>query len=487
MGFWRYFKDTLNYPLIRRDGAAARLAEGGAGALDAAPDHFRWLRDQGLPEYAEAANLELIGRGRGLSRWPVETDEFWRKRVAGAYRWHLMGGTRRGLSEFLRLAGVTADIVEPRDAEAALADIPGWDGDWSFGDGTIFCGRSGSLAIPTLRWAEFAVRMNMADYVDPGTEALCIRLVREIKPARSVPIWLYMIRFRGMAGPVVSALVRDKGRASIYFWSGPRWDGGWEFGADDPIGWDGSRVWDGSWFYGALAPVSADEVWRHHFLRGVIRTGIMGARPRGYLDRTLDRNSTFDGSWHWGILRPVGGFGASAERVSAAAPGVRDIYSRLRLRLTVDYPQSPAVYGHRRRWRGWDRFDGAWTWGSCMSGPAWDGSWALATPGWKGSGSALETVVACTGPARRWGGWGVRFGDARSRLFNGAWRWGGGERRWADGRLFDGSWRWSVPHWGAIPRRFDGSWRWEWEVDAWDGSWRFGASPSGAAVHGRVY
>lgn len=154
MGFWQYFRDTLALPLIRRQGALAGIAEGGAGALDSARDHVLWLRDQYAPGKCEAEHVANFAVARGIKRHRLETDTQFRARVVRAYAWQLLGGKQSGLPQILAHYGYTAKVESLREEDPA-------------------------------RWAEFRVSLDVPEGLAAEDYELLNWIINDQKPARS--------------------------------------------------------------------------------------------------------------------------------------------------------------------------------------------------------------------------------------------------------------------------------------------------------------
>ena len=213
----------------------------------------------------------IHGRGRGLTRWPDEPDDVYRHRVVHAWRFQHLGGRRAGLEEILKLAGVEAEIWEPRDIGDAYeaSGVKRFDGTWRF-DGTVRYGPFDTMEIdlPNLQWAEFLVRINLAE-----SSGFLLRLghylVSEFKAARSVAVWSYYIAVDSAAsgGEIVSTTdasgatvtvapttpYRVNVKVSRYaeVTDPLRFDGTWRFGSGpQPLKFDGTWRFDGTHRFG---------------------------------------------------------------------------------------------------------------------------------------------------------------------------------------------------------------------------------------------
>ena len=121
--FFDYFRKTLRFPLIWKDGPLSALVRGAALALDQAREDILSCRTQAMPESCDPEYLDRIGAGRGVRQWPNEPDDFYRERVRAAFAFFQMGGKRSGLEEILRRAGADVEIWEPRDVKAVLSAV----------------------------------------------------------------------------------------------------------------------------------------------------------------------------------------------------------------------------------------------------------------------------------------------------------------------------------------------------------------------------
>ena len=99
--FWSYFRDTLRFPAILRQGPLAMLAEGGAAVLDDVRGVILQLREQFFPEKCEEVLLTRYAKSRGIVRAPLETEEYWKARVRFAYLWWARGGRASSMEQTL--------------------------------------------------------------------------------------------------------------------------------------------------------------------------------------------------------------------------------------------------------------------------------------------------------------------------------------------------------------------------------------------------
>ncbi|UZX14992.1 hypothetical protein KQ693_10225 [Thermus sp. PS18] len=105
------------------DGMVRMLGALEASAVEEALAFFR----QALPQHAEGAFLEEVGRGRGLSPFQGELEAAFRNRVVQALRFWLLGGTLPGVLLWLEAAGYDAYVYEHfRDDPSIWAEFSVW-------------------------------------------------------------------------------------------------------------------------------------------------------------------------------------------------------------------------------------------------------------------------------------------------------------------------------------------------------------------------
>lgn len=191
--FWRYFRETLRWPLIHAPGPLAALVKGLAASLDETRDDILYFRRQWLPAHCEDALIPGYGTSRGLVRHPKESAGQFRARVVNAWRWHLLGGKVQGLPEILKFYGFDVPIIQ-------------------------------SLRpFQPSRWAEFQLGLKTPvtqveqQALLEGLDTL-IWLVNEYKPARSVLARVYTDTYNANPTGWSGLPVSDQGW-SQGFWS----------------------------------------------------------------------------------------------------------------------------------------------------------------------------------------------------------------------------------------------------------------------------
>lgn len=168
--FWKYFKDTLRWPLIHKPGPLAALLKGKAHALDETRDDILHFRRQWFPEHCEEGLVSAFGNSRRIIRHPRESAAQFRQRVVKAYAWHLLGGKVEGLPQILEFYGLEApEIINLR------------------------------RILPS-KWATFQLAFKTTQNSQEQAELLAnldliIWLVNEYKPARSLLFRVYTDNF----------------------------------------------------------------------------------------------------------------------------------------------------------------------------------------------------------------------------------------------------------------------------------------------------
>jgi len=186
--FWRYFVETLRWPLLLVGGPLAVLVKGAAGSLDQARQDILWLREQFSPETCDEQHVEEHGRSRGIRRHPLEGFERFRARVISAYAWSLLGGKQSGLRKILASYG--------------------------FIDATVY-----SLRIEDpQRWAEF--RCHLASEVTVGSQDydLWLWVLNDQKRASAKLAGIEVsLTARGSQATVAAAVIGET--IEVYPWS----------------------------------------------------------------------------------------------------------------------------------------------------------------------------------------------------------------------------------------------------------------------------
>jgi len=186
--FWRYFSETLRWPLLLVGGPLAVLVKGAAGSLDQARQDILWLREQFNPETCDEQYVEEHGRSRGIRRHPLEGFGRFRSRVVSAYAWSLLGGKQAGLPKILAHYGfITASIHSLRGEDPE-------------------------------RWAEFRCLLESEVRVDEPAYALFEWVLNDQKRASAKLAGLKISA--GANGPVIVAAASMTGEEiTVYPWT----------------------------------------------------------------------------------------------------------------------------------------------------------------------------------------------------------------------------------------------------------------------------
>jgi len=180
-GFFEYFK-ALGMPYIRKPGGVNEgLVRTAAALMDDSKEDMKWLRYQFFPELCEDEHVDDHAEARGIERYQYESDEFFRNRVAGAFRFFANGGTKSGVNAFLESLGLDAHILEYHD---------------------------GYYGEPEIGWAEFAAVINMEslDQTVENRQFLAVFL-NELKPARSkLALLIFTLEVEFYLSPAITEL-----------------------------------------------------------------------------------------------------------------------------------------------------------------------------------------------------------------------------------------------------------------------------------------
>jgi len=171
--FWNYIRTKLAFIPVLKQGPLSALVNGAAKSLDTARGDILAVREAMMPETAAPNYLAVIARQRGIVKWPDEAFDAFRVRVTIARLYWRTGGNPFGLCDILNAFGYRdIDVIE----------------------------HTGKI------WAEMTVAMKMdLAHAVPNTSYL-VRLINDIKPARSRLRGLNLFSHESMglnAGPTV--------------------------------------------------------------------------------------------------------------------------------------------------------------------------------------------------------------------------------------------------------------------------------------------
>jgi len=177
--FFKYFKDTLKFPLLRDSSALTSIAAGIAKSLDMQLDNIAWVRDQFVACKCDPDHLRHFAYSRGIKRYPFETDDQYKERVHLAYVFYSQSGKDIGLKRIFKLYGL--DVV----LQSLRAEDPG-------------------------RWAEFRMVFNDIKGDIMTRTSNYVEIANDTKPAASKLAGIkYTMSSLGDVG-VVSAITRKQ-------------------------------------------------------------------------------------------------------------------------------------------------------------------------------------------------------------------------------------------------------------------------------------
>ena len=197
-----------------------------------------------LVEQVDARLLPELGRQfhvsglEGLSL--AATDDERRALVRRAIALHRKKGTPWAVREALRPLGVAVEIIEQADQRRAYAQLaPDFvNGGWRLDGATRLRALDRQTYIPQVQhWAQFLVRMNLADVAEAGRLPMIKALVDEWKPASRHAIWQLWLQLTaqhsvsaraGVHARLPSSRLHPWGSRSLSGYA----DAGWRLGAD---------------------------------------------------------------------------------------------------------------------------------------------------------------------------------------------------------------------------------------------------------------
>jgi hypothetical protein len=146
--FFEYVLEKLKPVFLTRPGPLQALVKGAAESLDAARADILFLREQFLVEKAEISNVRKIAAARGVKQWPIESDNDFRTRAAIAYLFWKKGDKAPGMKEV--------------------------------------CEAFGFSGVKILEHPEFEFSVSSGLNAEASEAEFLIKLINEIKPARSI-------------------------------------------------------------------------------------------------------------------------------------------------------------------------------------------------------------------------------------------------------------------------------------------------------------
>jgi len=296
--------------------------------------------------------------------WPEDVK---RAAVADQVALHRRRGTVWAVKRAVRRSGLTAEIFERRQ-QRAIYEAYGTlqvDGSWQL-DGTQKIYPVDLVTgIPHIQhWAQFIVRINLAEAQRVEAYAQARRLIEAWKPERSWPIYVhYLLLTIIIAIETRSRALIEKRSRMRYPWCGrvisDAPDASWRLGRDaEPI-----RLPQpfGSFRVGQM--VGAVPGWLIHNCS--IQSGLLAqlhgqATPVGDMTRLGDPNVRLDRTWRLS-RREIHAVTHADMRSKAASPTTARLITTHHEHTLLPYPKpSPRLASGPRRLVPWHRLDGSW-------------------------------------------------------------------------------------------------------------------------------
>lgn len=165
-----------------------------AGSLDIQTP----LADLWNPDTCPAALLPWLAWAMHVDNWEdAATEEQKRDAIRMSVHLHRKKGTPWALKRALSTLGLEIDLIDQHEQRALYAtfDPPRLNGSWKL-DGSVSLRPLDVITgVPQLQhWAQFIVRLNLADVSNPAIAAKLRALVEEWKPQRSWPLFINWLR-----------------------------------------------------------------------------------------------------------------------------------------------------------------------------------------------------------------------------------------------------------------------------------------------------
>lgn len=197
-----------------------------------------------LVDLVEADALPFLGEQfhvMGGEGWDVADDDAARRAlIKSAIELHRYKGTPWAVKRVLGQLGIDVELLDQRAQRGVYAALnpTRLDGTWTLDGARKVVPLESLTGVPQIQhWAQFIVRLNLAEIARPALIERMRALVDEWKPARSWPIYTYWLRIRfDVALEVASHAVMQKRIAARYPWCGrvvsDRVDAAWRLGID---------------------------------------------------------------------------------------------------------------------------------------------------------------------------------------------------------------------------------------------------------------
>ena len=360
--------------------------------------------------------------------WQFHVD-FWdqdlslelkRNLIRDSIAWHKYKGTPWAVRAVLDRVGFSdAELIEFWQARQQYQDAGGTrlDGSWTINGSQSLVPYYDIAGLPFMQhWAEFCVKINLAEPTWPNWKEDLVRAVDVAKPARSWPVWLFWLYLEIIAQPVHEySLYFSKDVPIGYPWCTPQLGRGWKLGSGGYLFSLNGRSLNGAWGLGARSATLAYEQLRQCSIIFDLAFRKYLERPSRHIAARLGESKLFlDGGWQVG-LNPVMALNDSVLNKEI------DISQKARIawlnsyNYEIDFPKTPQRLTSRYKLAHWNRINGEWQAGKINRELTLDGSWKVVR-----LGIATEAIKKIT--FHHYTG----FLKSLSGKLDGVWRVGGG-------------------------------------------------------------
>ena len=316
-------------------------------------------------------------------------DEIKRNLVMHFAAWHQLKGTKAGLVGLLNALGYhDTEIYEYHEVKQAYinAGVLFADGTWDVTNNSpkIIKRSIDVVGLPDIpHWANFAVKLNLAEMTYSQALSDIRWAIDEMRPARAWPLWFYVIKadldMRLLMQCIMQALRMSMHVEKYYPWCKLMVDGSWTVGPDPKpytIDKNGNLIVDGSWNIGELiffAPVQTI----YPCMAQVFLTVIPHIASIGH-PMTLDQGDRTplraDGSWNVGYANTINAVYADKIKtlIDAPSPAIK-WYETHRTQLEWQYAKTPWTLANNLV--SGQLVNGSWNVGDSPLGLKADGTW----------------------------------------------------------------------------------------------------------------
>ena len=438
------------------------------------PEVLLYSRIDELPETV----LDLLSWQLHVDFWTPDLEiEKKRALIKGSIGWHRRKGTIRAIKKVLEALGHEAEII-PYHAAREQYDLYGGarlDGTWRLNGSKQLAPFYRLAGVPYLsHWAEFAVKVNLADATRPNWNREIRWAVDIGKNARSWPVYYFWLGLEILVDPTFYCFLSLKKEIEQpYPWCTPRLDGTWRVGVDRVYHSLDGRALDGSWTVGGFIPARSYETIRqcNIYCRLTMKKEI--ERPAAYIINRLGEGMlTVNGAWKLG-RNPIMALARLALAKTLEVNGRPSWGLVHKSASDLNYPANPSRIGKLNKLNPHLHLDGSWSLGQATRPVNLDGSWRIRRrPGIRTEANFKSKNYWTFGPAGKLARANYRLGQSWSRRLDGSWRVGAYNNLDGTWRL-DGSKYLAAPRMGRHFRRVNGQWSLGYNKQL-DGSWKIG-------------